>query len=340
MFYSNRVRLPTHPTSARLLGRSIGRLLGGTTDRATDWLAHRRGVPEMVVPSGAWVDLPGRGRTWLTDTGPTDTGAAGSGATPPVLLLHAIGCTGMLTWFPTVAELARTHRVIAFDQRWHGRGPRADRFSLHDCADDVAAVITALGLERPIVAGYSMGGVIAQRTWRQHPDLIGGLVLAATSDHFRVTPHELAFHQGLELVGTALRMVASPGRTNPAGYAAWPARAEYTADQVGRWAIREFRSTSPLTVAQALGVLGRHHSTPWLGLIDVPTAVVVTARDALIPAGRQRALASQIPGATVHEAEVGHGGCVLEAAAFVPVMLEAVASVHGRLAERDSEQCG
>ncbi|MGZ4453883.1 MAG: alpha/beta fold hydrolase [Nocardioides sp.] len=329
------MRLPTHLMPTRLTSRTIGHLLGGTTDLASDWLARRRGVPEMVVPPGDWIELPGRGRTWLTDTGPRDG--------RPVILLHAIGCTGMLTWFPTVAELSRTHRVIVFDQRWHGRGLRSARFALTDCADDVAAVIGALGLEQPIVAGYSMGGVIAQRTWRQHPELIGGLVLAATSDHFRVTAHELAFHEGVELAGKALRMIASPtrrGTADPVAATAAATAAAYTAEQVGRWAIREFLSTGPLTVAQALGVLGRHHSTPWLELVDVPTAVVITTRDELIPAGRQRGMASLIPGATVHEAEVGHGGCVLEAATFVPVMLAAIASVQARLERRDSEQCG
>jgi len=319
MFYSTGVRLPTH-------------LL---VDRASDWLAHRARVPEIVVPPGDWLDLPGRGRTWLTDTGPRDA--------PAVVLLHAIGCTGMLTWFPTVAELARTHRVVVFDQRWHGRSRLAGpgdpgRFTLGDCADDVAAVIAALGLERPIVAGYSMGGVIAQRTWRQHPDAIGGLVLAATSDHFRVTPHELVFHGGMELIGKALRRVASLARTGDAGPGD---EAGFTAAQVGRWAIREFRSTGPLTVAQVLGVLGRHHATPWLGRIDVPTAVVVTAQDALIPAGRQRAMAALIPTASVYEADCGHAGCVLEAAAFVPAMLAAIADVQARIdAAGPSEQCG
>ena len=288
------------------------------------------------MPTGDWVDLPGRGRTWLTDTGPTDDRA---GDAPAVVLLHAVGCTGMLTWFPTVAELARTHRVIAFDQRWHGRGPRSESFALTDCADDVAAVITALGLERPIVAGYSLGGVIAQRTWRQHPDLVGGLVLAATSDHFRVTPHELVFHQGVELAGRALHLIAG-ARTHADDAAVATVAAAYTAEQVGRWAIREFLSTSPLSVAQVLGVLGRHHSTPWLELVDVPAAVVITSRDELIPAGRQRGMAALIPGASVHEAAVGHGGCVLEAATFVPVMLEAIASVQARLDAHGSQQCG
>ena len=52
--------------------------------------------------------------------------------------------------------------MIAFDQRWHGRGIRSPRFRFVDCADDVAAVMDELGVEQAIIAGYSMGGAIAQ----------------------------------------------------------------------------------------------------------------------------------------------------------------------------------
>ena len=53
------------------------------------------------------------------------------------------------------------------------------------------------------------------------------------------------------------------------------------------WALAQWRSTSPWAVAQAVAALGRHHSTPWLPAIDVPTAVVVTTRDR-VPAPDRR----------------------------------------------------
>jgi pimeloyl-ACP methyl ester carboxylesterase len=100
------------------------------------------------------------------------------------------------------------------------------------------------------------------------------------------------------------------------------------------WALAEFRSTSPWAVAQAVAALGRHHSRPWLRRIDVPTAVVVMSRDRVIPSERQRALAARIPGATTHEVDAGHAGCVLAAEAFVPGLLEACSSVAARLGDR------
>jgi pimeloyl-ACP methyl ester carboxylesterase len=283
-------------------------------------------VPPFTPPDGRWLDLPGRGRTWLTDVpGPTPHA-------PAIILLHAVGCTGLLTWFPVVERLAERYRVVVFDQRWHGRGIVSEHFSIRDCADDVAAVADALGLETPVVAGYSMGSIIAQRCWRQHPERFGGLVLAATTDHFRTTGRERVFHQGMEVGMGALRTL-SRSRTISV-------TSRMTADllldptDMHQWALAQFRSTSPWAVAQAVASLGRHHSTPWLSRIDVPTAVVVTTKDRVLSPDRQRAIAARIPGATVHEAVCGHAGCVLQTDSFVPAFVEAVDTTMGRRASR------
>jgi pimeloyl-ACP methyl ester carboxylesterase len=283
-------------------------------------------VPEIAMPGGRWLDLPGRGRTWLTDIpGPTPDA-------PAVILLHAVGCTGLLTWFPVIERLAERYRVVVFDQRWHGRGIVSEHFSLRDCADDVAAVADTLGLEAPVVAGYSMGSIISQRVWRQHPDRFGGLVLAATTDHFRTTGSERVFHQGMELGMGALRTLSRSKTISMTSRMT----AELLLDPTDMhdWALAQFRSTSPWAVAQAVAALGRHHSTPWLPKIDIPTAVVVTTRDRVLAPHRQRRIAARIPGATVHEADCGHAGCVLQADTFVPALLEAVDTTMGRRSSR------
>ncbi len=105
------------------------------------------------------------------------------------------------------------------DQRWHGRGIQSEEFSLYDCADDVAALIDVLDLRDVIVAGFSMGSIVAQRVWRQHPDKVAGLVLCATTDRFRSSITERLFHQGLEVAmfGTrGLSRVAYGGARRPA----------------------------------------------------------------------------------------------------------------------------
>ncbi|MCW2796259.1 alpha/beta fold hydrolase [Nocardioides sp.] len=286
-------------------------------------LRQRVYLPWARIPSGHLVELPGRGTTYVTDTpGPSPDA-------PTIVLLHALACTGLLTWFPAIEPLSRRYRVVTLDQRWHGQGIQSEEFSLSDCADDVAALIDALDLRNVIVGGYSMGSIVAQRVWRQHPDKIEGLVLCATTDRFQMTTTERLFFGGL---GAAMLGARGVARSRTASRAARAAAegVDMENSDLQDWALREFRSTSPWAVAQAVTALGRHHSRPWLGRIDVPTAVVVLRKDRVIPPRRQVALARAIPGATIHDIEAGHVACVLEAELFVPALLEATSTVNAR----------
>lgn len=280
-------------------------------------------VPHVQIPEGRMVELPGRGSTYVTDTpGP-------SPESPTVLLLHAVGCTGLLTWFPSIEPLSRRFRVVTMDQRWHGRGIQSEQFSLYDCADDAAALIEELGLRDVVVAGFSMGSIVAQRVWRQHPDKVGGLVLCATTDRFRSTVPERTFHTAMGLTMAATRELS---RSRTAVRAARGAVDVLDLDptDLHRWALAEFRSTSPWAVGQAVAALGNHHSRPWLPRIDVPTAVVVTLKDKVLPPAHQMSVARGIPGATIHDIQAGHASCVLESERFVPAFLEAVTTVNAR----------
>ena len=297
-----------------------------TIGPATTLLRRVVHVPEAEIPPGRTVELPGRGSTYVTDI-PGPEGA------PTVVLLHAVACTGLLTWFPALAALSQRYRVVTFDQRWHGRGIQSDRFSLYDCADDVAALVEELDLGKVIVAGYSMGSIVAQRVWRQHPEVVAGLVLCASTDRFRRSMTEHMFHEAMQLSMAPLCGLAH-ARTARAAARATAKALEADVADLGRWALGEFRSTSPWAVAQAVAAIGRHHSTPWLRRVDVPTAVVVTRKDKVISPQRQRALAMRIPATTVHEVDTGHAGCVLQDEKFLPGLMEAVAATAARARDR------
>jgi len=280
-------------------------------------------MPWAPIPEGRMLSLPGRGSTFVTDTpGPRPD-------SPTLLLLHAVGTTGLLAWYPSIPALAERYRVVTLDQRWHGRGIQSDSFSLQDCADDAAAVVEELGLGRVIVAGYSMGSIVAQRMWRQHPDKVSGLVLGATTDRFQSTLSERVFHLSMAQSMAGLRGLSRSRIAMAAARAAGRALPLETTD-IHEWALAEFRSTSPWAVGQAVAALGRHHSRPWLGRIDVPTAVIVTTNDRVIPAQRQIDLARRIPGATIHDIPAGHASVVLQAEIFVPALVEACATVNAR----------
>jgi pimeloyl-ACP methyl ester carboxylesterase len=98
----------------------------------------------------------------------------------PLILLH--GGFGSVEMFgPNVAALAAGRQVIGVDLQSHGRTPAADRpMRFETMADDVAALIRALGLATADVMGFSLGGGVALRTAIQHPDVINRLVLVST----------------------------------------------------------------------------------------------------------------------------------------------------------------
>jgi pimeloyl-ACP methyl ester carboxylesterase len=284
----------------------------------------RAARPVDLAP-GVMLDLPGRGRTCVTDL-PGPPGA------PTVILLHALATTAALSWYPSMPELAKHYRVVAFDQRWHGRGIRSEAFSLDDCADDVVAVADALGIDRFTVVGYSMGGAVAQLVWRRHRARVEGLVLAATSRNFRGKVTErlwfwlttLAMRRWSLRAFSGMERIASALTDSPTGLTADSAK-------VGPWAMAEFRSTSLWSLLAAIEAIGKFESSAWIRRVDVPTSVIVATRDRFIPTRRQRSLAAAIPGAVSYDVEGNHAALVLGAADFVPTLVDACRSVTRRI---------
>ncbi|MFI5667206.1 alpha/beta fold hydrolase [Streptomyces sp. NPDC051704] len=84
----------------------------------------------------------------------------GDEGAPAVVLAHGWTCSTAF-WAAQIRELARDHRVIAYDQRGHGRSPAASRYGTDALADDLVAVLgaTLAPGERAVVAGHSMGGM-------------------------------------------------------------------------------------------------------------------------------------------------------------------------------------
>jgi pimeloyl-ACP methyl ester carboxylesterase len=252
-----------------------------------------------------------------------------------VILLHALATTAALSWYPSLDALSQHYRVIAFDQRWHGRGIRCDKFSLEDCADDVVAVADALGVDRFTVVGYSMGGAIAQLVWRRHRARVEGMVLAATARNFRgkmterlwfTMTHTTMTRWGDGVRNRAERLFATLSDEPLALNASDP--------KIAPWAMSEFRSTSAWAMLAALNEIGRFDSSAWIRRVDVPTSVIVATRDKFIPTRRQRRLAASIPASMVYDVEGNHAALVLGATDFVPILVSACQSVTRRSAAR------
>jgi pimeloyl-ACP methyl ester carboxylesterase len=114
----------------------------------------------------------------------TSLGAVGYrvlGSGPPLVLIMGYGWN-MEGWDPRLVHvLARHNRVVMFDNSGVGRTAELPQpFTIDDMANQASALITTLGLGRPDVLGWSMGGMIAQALAVLHPSQVRRLVLCAT----------------------------------------------------------------------------------------------------------------------------------------------------------------
>src|SRR5205823_7845488 len=117
------------------------------------------------------------------------------GAGRPLILLH--GGLGSGEMFgPILPALSERHRVITVDLQGHGRTADIDRpIDVRLMADDVAALIDHLGLEKPDLVGYSLGGGVAFFTAVNHPQKVGKLVMASANIRRDAIPAEMLAQQ-------------------------------------------------------------------------------------------------------------------------------------------------
>ena len=272
-------------------------------------------APVGQLPVGELVDLPGRGSTYVFDSGPADG--------PTYVLLHSLACTGMMTWYPALNLIREYGRVVVFDQRCHGQGISPPRMLLEDCADDVAALADVLGIDTFVPVGYSMGSLVAQLVWRRHRQRVDGLVLcAAAAAVSRAAYERVATGLFAALIES---LTPAPRRCEPAGAVSRGMLPDH------QWVLGQFRATSPGGITRAVAEVVRFDSTSWVADIDVPTAVVVTMKDRAFGVRRQQWLANQIPDAEMVQIDAGHAGCTFAPAAFVSGLGQAIESVHRRL---------
>lgn len=274
-----------------------------------------------ATPLTRLVDLPGRGTTRVWEC-PGPSGAK------TLMLIHGAVFTAELNWGKIFAQLAPQFRVVAADLRGHGDGIRLrSRFRLEDCADDVAALADVLDIRSFIAVGYSMGGMVAQLLYRRYASLLSGLVLCSTAPNVRGSPAE-------QLAVLSVPAVAAALQWNPilhlVGAEAFGTMLLGHVDdpETASWARAQLRRTTLATAISAIHAVCEFTSDSWISQVDVPTAVVVTARDRIVPPDRQLKLARAVPNASVHKVDADHGACVNAPEMFGPALLEACRSVE------------
>ncbi|MET0415158.1 MAG: alpha/beta hydrolase [Actinoplanes sp.] len=242
----------------------------------------------------------------------------GNPADPALLLIMGLGAQ-LIAWPDEfcAALAGRGFHVIRFDNRdaglssslddlgvpdisaIFGGDPATVPYRLADLADDTAALLKELGVDRAHVVGASMGGMVAQQLAIDHPGLVASLcsIMSTTGD--RTVGHPSAEAIGLlsrppvasreEAITNAVagsKVIGSPG---------YPAAEE----EIRRRATAVYdRSYRPAGFARQYAcILGSPDRTAALGDVTVPALVIHGEDDTLINVSGGRATAAAIPGA-------------------------------------------
>ncbi|MCO6445401.1 MAG: alpha/beta fold hydrolase [Anaerolineae bacterium] len=199
---------------------------------------------------------------------------------PVVVLVHGAGGTH-LDWPRAVRQVG----CLAVDLNGHYKSAGDGHADMAGHADDLAALLDALGIDRAIVCGHSMGGAVALTFAIQHPDRMLGMALISTGARLRVNPEILrrAEHDPDSLDAFLLDYLwaGDPSKRGP--------------------------RQRPAVVARDYLAANAFDARPWLDAIRMPTLVLCGTADRMTPPKLSEAIATAIPGAELHLIEgAGH----------------------------------
>ncbi|MEU0110789.1 alpha/beta hydrolase [Streptomyces sp. NPDC006251] len=265
---------------------------------------------------------------------------------PAVVLAHGWTCSTAF-WAAQIRELAADHRVIAYDQRGHGRSPASPACSTDALADDLEAVLDATLApgEQAVIAGHSMGGMTVmaasgRAAFRAHAAAVllcstgsSQLVAAATVVPLRpgrvrtwLTRRILGSRAPLGPVTPLARQILKYGTMGPGSA---PHMVEACA-RIVHACPRQVRHSW----SQVLDLLDLDHGVREL---TVPTAVVVGTADRLTPPAQARALCAALPRCTGFTELPGIGHMIpIEAPELVTGKIRELVTTHIQVVSEES----
>ncbi|MHC4399831.1 MAG: alpha/beta fold hydrolase [Planctomycetota bacterium] len=217
------------------------------------------------------------------------------GAGLPLVLVHGFPLDHAM-WDAQIEELSGYCRVIAPDLRGFGRsGVTEGKVTMGRFADDVDALLNALGIDEPVVfCGLSMGGYVAWQFWHKYPSRTRGLVLCDTragadtpaAAAGRLKTAGEVMRDGLDALAESMlpKLLAPTTLAENAELVESLRRVMLATDRRG-------------AAAAARGMAERPDFTPRLPEIASPALVLVGELDAISTPGEMRSVAEAIPGA-------------------------------------------
>jgi 3-oxoadipate enol-lactonase len=244
----------------------------------------------------------------------------------PVLVLNnGILMNAATSWSAQAVAFAEKYRVLQYDCRGQGQSDHpAEPYSMAQHADDLAALLAALGIGRAHVLGISYGGEVAQAFALRHQDRVASLILADTVSE----------------VGAELRLIvegwkAAALTNNPDLFflvtVAWNFSPEFIAARAAilQAARARYRELDLPAVARLCDAFLSVDFTAQLHAIRVPTCVIVGQQDHLKGSGYAETIHREIPGSRLWTLPgAGHAVCMESPSAFNGVVLDFLESVE------------
>lgn len=245
----------------------------------------------------------------------------------PVLFLHGFPHDRSL-WSAQRVALAPQARCVVPDLRGFGDSSTHGPYSMDRYADDLVLLLDALGIERAVVCGLSMGGYIAMALWRRHPDRVRAFVFcdtkaSADTDEGKRRRDELA---GL-VRRDGVRVLAEAQLSGMVG----PATRERRPEVVSAMRAMMGRQSAAGVIGALQALRDRPDSHDTLRTISVPSLVLVGEDDVLTPIKEARAIAEALPSAARVRLEIiagaGHVPCLERPAATTHALSDFLATL-------------
>ena len=225
----------------------------------------------------------------------------GNASPPALLLVHGAGSTH-LDWPLEIRRLDNTV-VYTIDLPGHGRSKGSGKNRIDDYADDVIHLINTLGLKQVVVAGYSMGGAVAQAIGLRKIQAVTALVLISTGAHLQVGESILKLLSTDYTRATDLLVKLSWSRDAAEHLVALAKERQLEIDQ--EVAFRDFTACDAFDMREVIGA------------IDLPTLVISGSADRMTPPKYGRFLSERLPNARLVQIDGGAHMVFLEKPAVV-----------------------
>jgi 3-oxoadipate enol-lactonase len=231
-----------------------------------------------------------------------------------VVFIHGVGGSAK-AWAPQVESFAAAgYAPLAVDLPGYGGRPAIEAIDFEQFSDDVEATISNAGLDRPVLVGHSLGGMIAQTMARRKPKGYQALVLVGTSPSFGRPDGDFQ----KKFVADRLAPLQS-GKTMPELAAGMINEIiGLNADPKGRdLAIASMAAVPAATYKACVEAIVMFEERANLAHIQVPTMLLVGMRDTNAPPAMMQRMAEKIPGARFTALEgLGHLPNLEDPAAF------------------------